>query len=126
MESAGEGQPSLFEDPDEEPKPVDPPEKLSKDYKDRVELFESGMPPVASLLLKGGLLYHVFQHDLDEWAPIYKNVSNKTTLLQIQQWCKNNEGKRKTTRGARAFITSWLQRSQDDFDKSKLNTRRFA
>lgn len=49
------------------------------------------------------------QEWIDEWSTIYYAV--QTALLDARLWCMDNEGKRKTKRGLRAFLGRWIRKS---------------
>jgi len=63
--------------------------------------------------LVDGSEYPVYESDIAEWEEIYKAVNVPVALQRIRQWCLSNPTKQKTKRGARRFITGWLERSQN-------------
>lgn len=66
-----------------------------------------------TLLLNTGAEYPVTQGDIDEWQTLYPAVDVMQALRNMKGWCEANKAKRKTERGIRRFITSWLAREQD-------------
>lgn len=70
-------------------------------------------PPVISLLLNTGEEYGIVQSDIVEWQELYPAVDVMQELRNMKGWCKENAAKRKTARGIRRFITSWLAREQN-------------
>lgn len=55
----------------------------------------------------------VSELDVDEWAAAYPGVDVAQQLRAMRQWSLANPAKRKTRRGIRRFIVSWLGRQQD-------------
>jgi hypothetical protein len=48
-----------------------------------------------------------------EWTSSYPGIDVLTELRRAAQWCSDNPTKRKTYRGARRFLGSWLSRAQE-------------
>ena len=57
--------------------------------------------------------YPVTDADIAEWHEAYPAVAIMQELREMRQWVISNPSKRKTPRGARAFITRWLAKEQD-------------
>lgn len=74
---------------------------------------DEGFEPVAWLPLVGGGRYPVQAVDLERWKLAYPQVEVMGELRRMIDWLDSNPRKRKTERGARNFITSWLRRNQD-------------
>ncbi len=74
---------------------------------------EPAEEPVITLLLKTGDEFPIFQHDIDEFAELYPAVDIVQEMRKMKGWCINTPQKRKTQRGIRRFINSWLAREQD-------------
>lgn len=70
-------------------------------------------PPVISLPLNDGTEYKVFQNQCQEWAGLYPAVDVMQQLRNMRGWLDANPTKRKTKRGIKAFINSWLSREQN-------------
>lgn len=70
-------------------------------------------PPVISLPLNDGTEYKVFQDQCQEWAGLYPAVDVMQQLRSMRGWLDANPKKRKTKRGIKAFINSWLSREQN-------------
>ena len=75
-------------------------------------------PPVIFIpILKdkksGKTEYPVTQSDIDEWEEAYPAVDIVQCLRNIREWNLSNPKKRKTLRGVRGHITSWMARDQD-------------
>jgi hypothetical protein len=70
-------------------------------------------PPVITLLLNTGEEYPIYQKDVDRWSEQFPAVDVMQSLRNMQAWCENNKTKRKTSRGIRRFVTSWLMGDQD-------------
>lgn len=89
--------------------------------------IDSG-PKVAILPLNTGEEYPIYQKDFDEWQILYPAVDVLQELNKMRGWCIANPDKRKTKRGVKRFINSWLSRQQDrggtpgfKFDPSSLS-----
>lgn len=70
-------------------------------------------PPVISLILNDKSFFDVTDEDVAKWNKLYPAVDVMQELRKMAGWCESNTTKRKTRRGVRAFITSWLARAQD-------------
>ena len=70
-------------------------------------------PPVISLILNDKSFFDVTDEDVAKWNELYPAVDVVQELRKMAGWCESNTTKRKTRRGVRAFITSWLARAQD-------------
>lgn len=65
------------------------------------------------MLLKNGDSFEPEPEDIEKWKLAYPNVNVEVELRAMSVWCDANPGKRKTSRGIKRFITSWLSRAQD-------------
>lgn len=75
---------------------------------------EPSSPVVASFkLIKKDGDYKITQDMVDGWQETFPAVDVLATLKYIRQWCDDNPGKRKTRKGARSFVTTWLGREQN-------------
>ena len=70
-------------------------------------------PPVAQLPLNDGSLFDVTEEDYAKWCGLYPSVDVMQALRSMAGWLDAKPERRKTRRGIRAFITSWLSRDQD-------------
>ena len=52
--------------------------------------------------------YPVTQKDIDTWSTAYPAVDIGYELNKIQAWLHSNETKRKTVKGCKRFINSWI------------------
>ena len=69
--------------------------------------------PIITLPLNTGEEYPIFQRDIQEFAELYPAVDVLQAMRGMRGWLLTNPGKRKTRRGIRRFINSWLSRDQD-------------
>lgn len=81
--------------------------------KDCAEPLPVSAPPVASMILNDKTYFNVTNADLMKWAALYPAVDVMQELRKMTAWCDANPQKRKTRRGIRSFIASWLAREQD-------------
>lgn len=70
-------------------------------------------PPLISLPLNDKTYHEVFCDDVDGWKELYPAVDIVQELRKMKGWLDSNPTKRKTRRGIRRFINSWLAREQD-------------
>lgn len=81
--------------------------------KDCAEPPSASTPPVAQLPLNDGSLFDVTEEDYTKWCGLYPSVDVMQALRSMAGWLDAKPERRKTRRGIRAFITSWLSRDQD-------------
>lgn len=70
-------------------------------------------PPVITIPLNTGEEWPVEKEDFDEWVKLYPAVDVMQNLRNMRGWAQSNPAKRKTARGMKRFINSWLQKEQD-------------
>ena len=70
-------------------------------------------PPIISIILNDKTFFDVTNEDYLKWVELYPAVDVMQELRKMAGWCDANVAKRKTRRGIRSFITSWLAREQD-------------
>lgn len=57
--------------------------------------------------------YPVSEADIAEWQPAFPAVDVRQQLAAMRQWLIANPNRRKTKRGMRKFVVSWLDRKQN-------------
>lgn len=55
----------------------------------------------------------IYLDEMTEWQKTYISVDIGYELKKMKLWLENNPGRRKTARGIRKFIHSWLDRAQN-------------
>lgn len=70
-------------------------------------------PPVIELPATQGQSVAITAIDVAEWADAFPAVDVQQKLRAIRQWLLANPQKRKTSRGMKRFVVSWLTREQD-------------
>lgn len=70
-------------------------------------------PPVIELILNDKTFYPIYQTDIGEWSECFPGVDVMQELRKMKSWSHDNPTRRKTRRGIRRFISSWLSREQD-------------
>ena len=70
-------------------------------------------PVVFTLPLNDGSSYEVTQPEIDEYAELYPAVDVMQEIRGMIGWIKANPTRRKTRRGIKRFMNSWLSRAQD-------------
>lgn len=71
------------------------------------------VPSIISLILNDKTFYDVCKKDVDEWKSLYPAVDVMQELRKMKGWCDSNPARRKTRRGIKRFINTWLAKEQD-------------
>ena len=71
------------------------------------------MPTLITLPLNDGSEWPVTTEMVTEWSSLYPAVDVMQELRKMRGWCLSKPKNRKTPRGVRAFITTWLSKEQD-------------
>lgn len=85
----------------------------TKGYIAQNDLENHFEPSVIQLMLNDKTLYDVTENDFKEYEELYPNVDIMQELRKMKGWLNANTTKRKTKRGIKRFINSWLSREQD-------------
>lgn len=75
-----------------------------------IEADHSGEPFIP---LVDGTKFYIDQGQTDEWQKAYPAIDVIQELRKVWAWCDANPQNRKTRRGAKRFLNSWLSRAQD-------------
>lgn len=70
-------------------------------------------PIVYQLPLNTKKPYPITKADIKDWQDLYPAVDIKAELRKMKGWLDANPNRRKTARGIKRFINSWLSREQD-------------
>jgi hypothetical protein len=84
------------------------------------------VPAVILIPLNDGSDYGISQGDLDEWRELFPAVDVLQQLRNYKAWSLAKPRKRKTRRGIRASITSWLADKQDKGNSGRENNSHAA
>ena len=87
-------------------------DKLSIDTYCTEPIIDSA-PPVIELTLNDKSSYPIYQLDIDQWQSLYPAINVLQQLRAMSGWLDANPTRRKTRKGIRRFINSWLAREQD-------------
>lgn len=68
---------------------------------------------VAALILNNGTEWIPDEALFAEYVRLYPKVDVKQQFNEMRAWCISNPQKRKTQRGIKRFVNSWLAREQD-------------
>lgn len=79
---------------------------------------EPAEEPFITLMLNDRSEYPFYEKDVIEYQELYPAVDVRQQFRTMKGWCKDNPTKRKTKRGIRKFVNSWLAREQDKFHPS--------
>lgn len=106
---------------------IDIEKEIEKDIeKENIDCAEqeSSAPepePIITLPLNTGEEYPIFQCDLQEFAELYPAVDVLQAMRGMRGWLLTNPGRRKTKRGIKRFVNSWLAREQDRGGNNSYN-----
>ena len=70
-------------------------------------------PAMSILLIRKDGEFDIFLEDINEWIETFPAVDVVQELKKIRLWNKNNPTRRKTAKGVRNHIASWLGKEQD-------------
>lgn len=85
------------------------PRKSEEQKQTRTE--QPSAPAAVSIPLRDGTEYVVTEDQIRELAPLCAPLDALVELKKAQAWCINTPERRKTRKGARRFVTSWLLRA---------------
>ena len=69
---------------------------------------------MSNLILQTGKEYSVKDEDILAWQKTYANLDVYHEIDRMSQWLDANPPKRKTSRGIKRFINSWLSRANEN------------
>ena len=78
---------------------------------------------VLTLLLNDGSEYAISDAYINEMQACFPNVNVLNEMFKMKAWCINNPKKRKTKRGIKSFINSWLSKEQDRGGNNRYDPR---
>lgn len=81
----------------------------------------SSLADVEAIPLNDGTEWNCPLDDYNEYVRLYPAVDVKQAFRDMRAWGLSNKEKRKTRRGVKRFVNSWLSKSQD---RPKNNTER--
>ena len=105
-------------------------ERKGKESKGNTTCAQPEGPPDAQEIIAFPLNdkteYPIYDTDFAEWAELYPAVDIMQELRKMKGWLDSNPTKRKTIRGIRRFINSWLSKAQDQphIDRAKKSQDR--
>ncbi len=79
---------------------------------------------VEALILNDGTEWRPPEALFAEYVRLYPNVDVEQQFNEMRGWCLSNPQKRKTLRGIKRFINSWLAREQDKGVRTVSNNAR--
>lgn len=85
--------------------------KVNNISSEQVELVTE--PTVIALPMIDGNDYPICQSQIDDWADVFPAVDILADLKRMRAWLNANPTRRKTLRGIKRFIVTWLSKTQD-------------
>ena len=76
---------------------------------------KSSSPVVITITLNDKTEFEVTEDDVAEWKDLYQAVDIMQELRKMKGWSDANPSKRKTRKGIKRFINSWLAKEQDNY-----------
>ena len=73
---------------------------------------QGGKPAAISLPLSSGDWYPIYDKDISHWTELYPSVNIMQELRKMVGWLEANPERRKTPKGIKRFIASWLAKEQ--------------
>ena len=88
---------------------------------------EKNSSPIITLQLNGQVKeFQITQKMIELWQEDYPNVNVLLEIKKMHAWLDANPQKRKTNRGIKRFIVSWLSRAQDNSGGSRQYQDRYS
>ena len=72
------------------------------------------------MILNTGEVWQADDSDIIQWQKTYPAVDVFQELAKMESWLDANPSKRKTAKGIKRFVNSWLSRAQDRGGSSPL------
>lgn len=88
-------------------------EEVEEDVSPNGDSCIDGAEPLIGLPLNDGSEHPVTQEDFNEYAALYPAVDVMQELRDMRGWLLANPSRKKTKRGIKAFIRTWLSKEQD-------------
>ena len=103
-------------------------EHIEPNYKDTSESNDkTDSSPIITLQLNGQTKeFQITQEMIELWQEDYPNVNVLLEIKKMHAWLDANPQKRKTNRGIKRFIVSWLSRAQDNSGGSRQYQDRYS
>jgi predicted phage replisome organizer len=90
-----------------------PEQVKTPDEKSQQEQQNTQNTVITLPLAAKGKEYSITQKDIDLWQEDYPGIDVYTEIRKMHAWLDANPSKRKTQKGIRRFIVSWLNNAQD-------------
>ena len=84
---------------------------------------EEASAAAPAIPLQDGSEYFVKRKELEEWKKAFPAVDVEQELRELRAWCLANPTLRKTPRGVKRFINTWLSKEQDKGRSTGRSTR---
>ncbi len=81
---------------------------------------------IVTIQLNTGQEYPIYQEDIEQYKALYPSVDIEQQLRSMKAWSLSNPTKRKTIKGIKRFINSWLAREQDKPHPQPSGGNRYA
>ena len=87
------------------------------------EIVPISEPPAFRIILNDKSYFDVTQKMVDDYQKLYPAVDVPQEIRKMVGWSEANPKKRKTKRGVKAFMNSWLAKEQDRGPRKAAGTQ---
>lgn len=99
----------------------DDKDPTARSYKNNSEIEEEKTPIITIPLTGQTKEFPITQKMVDNWQEDFPNIDVLAELHKMRAWSDANPNKRKTIKGVKRFVVSWLSRSQDKPNNPNLS-----
>lgn len=107
---------SVFEN--RNPNPI----RESESYSEHARA-ETPLADVEAIPLNDGTEWKCSVSDYDEYVRLYPGVDVKKAFREMRSWSNSNSEKRKTRKGVKRFVNSWLSKEQNSGSHTRTSVK---
>lgn len=97
------------------------PIRESESYSGSVRA-ETPLADVEAIPLNDGTEWKCSELDYAEYVRLYPGVDVQKAFREMRSWCNSNPEKRKTRKGVKRFVNSWLSKTQNSGSQAQGRT----
>lgn len=97
------------------------PIRESESYSGSVRA-ETPLADVEAIPLNDGTEWQCSELDYAEYVRLYPGVDVQKAFREMRSWCNSNPEKRKTRKGVKRFVNSWLSKAQNSGSQAQGRT----
>lgn len=84
---------------------------------------ETPLADVEAIPLNDGTEWQCAVSDYDEYVRLYPGVDVKKAFREMRSWSNSNPEKRKTRKGVKRFVNSWLSKEQNSGNHTRTSVK---